>query len=153
MNLLEDRLALNSRLLAARNALRVVMPTMRPISAKIIDHAQGMGTPSAEMVRRRAQELAIIDGRAEFNETDWQAAKRELHGGQEPNANDGEMVMAAVVSERDMVVSDIGHRVENLPPEDADNLVEELFVEGMNEAVHEQMLAARRAEPSEEDEA
>jgi hypothetical protein len=120
--------------------------------AKIIDHSKGMGAPSPEMVRRRALELALIDGRHEFNDADWRAAKRELHGGQEPTTNNGEVVMEALVSEYDMVACDLGHHVENLAPEDAENLVEELFVEGMNEAVHEQMLAARKAEPTEEDE-
>ena len=142
----------NSSLLAFRMVLPVDMSLMRPISAKIIEHSHGMGAPSADMVRRRAQELATINGRAEFNEEDWRAAKRELHGGHDDNAHKGDIEMAALVSERDMIASDVGHRVENLAPEDAENVVEELFTEGMDEAVHEQMLAARRAEPSEEEE-
>lgn len=128
------------------------MSTMRSPLAKIIEHSHGMGAPSSENVRRRAQELAIIAGRAEFSEEDWRAAKRELHGGHENNAHNGNVEMVAMVSEHDMVSSDAGHRVENVALDDAENLAEELFVEGMDEAVHEQMLAARRAEPKEDEE-
>ena len=128
------------------------MSTMRSPLAKIIEHSHGLGAPSSETVRRRARELATIDGRVEFNEEDWRAAKRELHGGHESNAHNGNLEMAAMVSEHDMISSDVGHRVENVALDDAENLVEELFVEGMDEAVHEQMLAARRAEPKEDEE-
>ena len=76
----------------------------------------------------------------------------ELHGGHENNAHNGNLEMGAMVSEHDMVSSDVGHRVENVALDDAENLGEELFAEGMDEAVHEQMLAARRAEPKEDEE-
>ena len=63
-----------------------------------------------------------------------------------------EVEMAAMVSEHDMVRADLGHHVENVGLEDADNVVEELIAEGMDEAVHEQMLAARREQEIEEGE-
>ncbi len=122
---------------------------MKPTLAKIIEHSHGLGTPSSESVRRRAQELAFIAGRVEFNEEDWRAAKRELHGGHDTNGHNGDMEMVTLVSERDMVCTDVGHRVENVALDDAENLIEELFAEGMDEAVHEQMLAARRADAAE----
>ena len=52
--------------------------------------------------------------------------------------------MAAVVSEHDMVRGSLGRHVENVGLEDQVSVVEELIAEGMDEAVHEQMLAARR---------
>jgi len=116
---------------------------MRPTPAKIIQHSEGMGAPCAETVRRRARELAMIDGRAEFNEEDWAQAKRELHGGHEPNDTNGEMNMTCMVSEHDMVAGSMGRHVENIGVDDQDNMVEELIAEGMDEAVHEQMLASR----------
>ncbi len=61
----------------------------RPTSAKIIQHAEGLGAPNAEHVRLRAQELAIINGHAEYNEEDWREAKRELHGGHAASADEG----------------------------------------------------------------
>ena len=120
------------------------MNTMRPTPAKIIQHSQGLGAPSADTVRQRARELATIDGREEFNEGDWVQAKRELHGGHESNDTDGEMEMASIVSGHDMVAGSLGHHVENMGLDDKNNMAEELIAEGMDEAVHEQMLAARQ---------
>lgn len=117
---------------------------MKPTPAKIIHHSQGLGAPDAETVRQRARELALIDGREQFTEEDWRAAKRELHGGHELNDTNGDLNMSAMVSEHDMVVGSMGHHVENVGLEDADNVLEELIAEGMDEAVHEQMLASRR---------
>ena len=127
------------------------MSTMKPASAKIIQHSAGLGAPTADTVRQRARELAQIDGREEFNDEDWRVAKREVHGGHETNDTNGEMNMAALVSEHDMVACSIGHHVENVGLEDQDNVVEELIAEGMDEAVHEQMLASRREDKAEED--
>ena len=117
---------------------------MRPASAKIIQHAQGLGTPNSETVRKRAREIAMINGRDEFNEEDWREAKRELHGGHELNDTNGDREMTAMVSEHDMVIGSMGHHSQNLIPEDSESVLEELIAEGMDEAVHEQMLASRR---------
>jgi hypothetical protein len=127
------------------------MSSMKPTPAKIILHSEGLGAPSAETVRQRAQELARINGREEFSDEDWREAKRELHGGHQPNDTNGDMDMASAVSEHDMVVCSMGHHVENVGLDDQENMVEELVAEGMDEAVHEQMLAARNEEPKEED--
>jgi hypothetical protein len=126
------------------------MSTMKPTPAKIIHHSEGLGAPCAETVRKRAQELARINGRTEYNEEDWRDAKRELHGGHEPNDTNGDMNMETVVSEHDMVVTSVGHHVENVGLDDQENMVEELIAEGMDEAVHEQMLAARSEDEEEE---
>jgi len=117
---------------------------MKPASAKIIQHSEGMGAPDPELVRKRAGELALIDGRERFTEADWREAKRELHGGHELSDTNGEMDMAAMISGHDMVASSLGHHVENVGLEDQDNVGEESIAEGMDEAVHEQMLASRR---------
>jgi hypothetical protein len=126
------------------------MNSHHPKSAKIMQHAEGLGAPTASQVRQRAFELALIAGRNEFNQEDWQQAKRELHGGHDQSSSNDEGEMAAMVSEHDMVRADFGHHVENVGPEDADNVVEELIAEGMDEAVHEQMLASRREDLEEE---
>ena len=111
-----------------------------------MQHAQGLGAPNADQVRQRALELAYLAGREEFSEQDWRQAKRELHGGHGHSVNEDEVEMVALVSGHDMVVTDLGHHVENMHMENGDNLAEELIAEGMDEAVHEQMLAARRDE-------
>lgn len=121
------------------------MSTMRPTSAKIIHHSEGLGAPDASTVRQRAEELALIAGRERFSEEDWREAKRELRGGHEGNDTNGEADMGTMISGHDMVASSVGRHVENARLDDADN-AEELIAEGMDEAVHEQMLAARHAE-------
>ena len=116
-----------------------------------MQHARGLGAPTPDQVRQRAQELARIAGRDDFTEKDWHEAKRELHGGHEHTNGEDETEMTSLVSEHDMVAADLGHHVENMGMEDGENLGEELFAEGMDEAVHEQMLAARNAEEPEPD--
>jgi hypothetical protein len=123
---------------------------MRPTPAKIIQHSEGLGVPDAGTVRKRAQELAMINGREQFSDEDWRQAKRELHGGHELNDTNGEMDIEALVSEHDMVASSVGHHVENVGLEDQDNVAEELIAEGMDEAVHEQMLASRREDAADD---
>ena len=127
------------------------MNSMRPTSAKIIQHDAGLGTPDSDTVRKRAQEIALINGRKEFSEEDWRTAKRELHGGHESNDTNGEMEMSALISEHDMVIGSIGHHSANMMPEDNENVSEELIAEGMDEAVHEQMLASRMEDEAEEE--
>ena len=124
---------------------------MKPTTAKIIHHSEGLGAPTADTVRRRARELAQINGHEQFNDEDWREAKRELHGGHEPNDTNGDKDMSAAVSEHDMIATSMGRHVENVGLEDQENVVEELIAEGMDEAVHEQMLAARREDAEDED--
>ncbi len=106
--------------------------------------------PCAATVRQRAQELAQIDGREEYNDGDWVDAKRELHGGHEPNDTNGEMDITVMISGHDMISSSMGHHVANVGLDDQENLAVELIAEGMDEAVHEQMLAARRERDAED---
>ena len=126
------------------------MSTSRPSSAKIIQHSEGLGAPSPDTVRQRAHELAIINGRSQFNDEDWREAKRELQGGHAESDEDGEMGMAAMISGHDMVAGSLGHHTENMHPEASDSVGEELIAEGMDEAVHEQMLLSRADEEREE---
>lgn len=125
---------------------------MRPTSAKIIQHSEGLGTPNSDTVRKRAAEIAMINGRDEYSEEDWREAKRELHGGHELSDTNGEFEMGSMVSEHDMVVGSMGRHSENMRLDDNENVLEELVAEGMDEAVHEQMLASRRAAAEEDDE-
>jgi hypothetical protein len=117
------------------------MNSNRPPYAKILVHSMGLGVPSPEMVRQRAVELARIDGREEYHEQDWQRAKQELHGGHPYSWDDEEDRMEQSISDRDMTATDSGHHVENLRGGE-DNVLEELVAEGMDEAVHDRMLAA-----------
>src|SRR5580698_676329 len=110
------------------------MKMQRVLPAKIVSHAEGMGVPTADLVRQRAREIAKIDGRSIYNDNDWRQAKIELHGNSVPaDADDDEMIES--FSERDMIPGSLGHHTENSALEDSGNIVEELVSEGMDEAV------------------
>lgn len=129
------------------------MDKMRPPMAKILVHSEGLGTLHAETVRRRARELALINGHAEYTDEDWHQARLELHGAHHPNGElSEEFGTGHQVSEADMVCVDTGHQTDRQALEDERNLVEELWMEGMEEAEHEQMLNAAR-EMAKDDEA
>jgi hypothetical protein len=119
------------------------MKAVRTPLAKILNHSSGLGAPSPDDVRQRAFEIARIDGRTDFTEADWQQARLELHGGHPAYYTDGDGDMITV-SERDMLIVDVGHHVQNLREDESENAVE-LVAEGMDEAMHEQMLYSARA--------
>ena len=120
------------------------MKKMRPNTAKILVHSEGLGTPHVGLVRQRAEELAIINGHARYTQEDWRQAKIELHGGHGPDGElTDEMAVTVFASERDMLAADVGHHADRLTMEDERNVVEELWQEGMEEAEHERMLASR----------
>jgi hypothetical protein len=122
----------------------------RRLQAKIVRHSEGLGVPTTDLVRQRAMEIAKINGRNAFTEQDWQQAKIELHGGNLPPTENGDEEMAESVSGRDMVAGSVGHHTENVALEDDINVGEELVNEGMDEAVHDQMLEASRNEEKED---
>ncbi len=126
------------------------MKISRTIRAKIVQHAEGMGLPHTDLVRKRAAEIAQIDGRKVAGEEDWRQAKIELHGGHSMQLDDGDDQMIGTATERE-IPGTLGHHAENIGMEDAENVAEELVAEGMDEAVHEQMLEASKMTPSEEE--
>lgn len=126
---------------------------MRTPLAKILVHSDGLGVVNPEMVRQRAAELALINGRTEYTDIDWQQAKLELHGGHAPDGTlSDEWAMNTIASEADMLAVDAGHHVGRVPMEDERNVVEELYAEGMEEAEHERMLVSRQLDGAEEEE-
>jgi len=126
------------------------MNMKRTLQAKIVQHSAGLGVPTSDIVRQRAMELAKIDGRSAFNEQDWQQARIELHGGHASAGDDGEEDME-FVSSHDMIAGTMGHHTENHGLDDAQNIVEELVSEGMEEAVHDQMLEASKLQDGAEE--
>jgi len=124
-------------------------------AALIIDSA-GVGTVTHKMVRERAVELAIIDGRSaqEASKSDWEQAKRELTG--ESDMDPKEALLESVPeSERwDPVAASTGHIV-TVPSVDGEddegrNVSERLVDEGMLEAEHDQMLQAAKKQRQED---
>ncbi len=116
------------------------MKMRRTHPAKIVLHADGLGVPSPETVRQRAWEISKINGHEHVTDEDWMQAKREVHGGIAASS-DGDDEMIESASERDMVATDCGHRVQKIF-DDTENAIEELVAEGLDEAAHDQMLQA-----------
>jgi hypothetical protein len=116
----------------------------------LTENSAGLGTVTREMVKKRAVELAAIDGRPahDMSDSDWQQAKRELTGGSD--ADPKELILeSAPESERwDPVPGSTGHKVPVAPSEDEDEEGrsdnEKLVEEGVAEAGLDQSLQATR---------
>lgn len=114
-------------------------------------HGDGFGAPSPDEVEKRAREIALIAERDpdEFTDADWDQAKLELLGGQTSNAPEETQENAEVVEEWNVVASSSGHRAPRTG-EDDDSLGEQLVADGIEEAVHDQMVEARKEELEQE---
>ncbi len=114
------------------------------------ENSAGIGTVTRKMVRERAIELAVINGRSaqETSKSDWEQAKRELTG--EPDMDPKEAVLeSAPESERwDPVPGSTGYKVPVAPSADEDDEGrsdnERLVDEGIAGAEHDQTRQATR---------
>jgi len=120
-------------------------------AGKISIHGDGFGAPSPDEVEKRAREIALIAERDpdEFTDADWEQARRELRGGQVATAPEETEENAEVVDEWNVVASSSGHRAPKVEQDD-DNLGEQLVTDGVEEAVHDQMVEARKEELEQE---
>jgi len=89
----------------------------------LTENSAGIGTVTRKMVRERAVELAVINGRSAQNvsKSDWEQAKLELTDEPDPDLN-GAVLESAPESERwDPVPGSTGHKVPVAASEDEDN--------------------------------
>lgn len=117
----------------------------------ISENSAGVGTVTPEMVRARAAELAIIDGKLSSAATKihFAQARRELTGVPDMDPKDT-ILESAPESERwDPVPGSTGHKVRVAPSEDEDEEGrsdnDRLVEGGMAEAEIEQGFQAARA--------
>jgi hypothetical protein len=118
----------------------------------LIINSTGIGTVTRKMVRERAAELALINGRdaKDASKTDWEQAKRELTGGSILDPEET-LLEQAPESERWDPLSGSNGQIVTVPSTDdgEDNegtsIGERLINEGVNEAEHNLMLQAARA--------
>src|ERR1700690_3569335 len=116
----------------------------------LTENSAGLGTVTRKMVRERAVELAVINGRSarEASKSDWEQAKRELTG--EPDTDPKSTALeSAPESERwDPVPGSTGHKVPVAPSEDEDKEGrsdnERLVEGGIAEAEIEQSFQATK---------
>ena len=122
----------------------------------LTENSVGIGTVTRGMVRERAVELAVINGRdaLDASKTDWEQAKRELTGEPDADPKDVELESAPESERWDPVYGSTGHKVPVISNDDEDDEgrsdSERLVEEGVQEAEHDQMIQAARAERHED---
>ena len=122
----------------------------------LTENSAPLGTVTRGMVRARAVELAVIDGRPgrEVSQSDWEQAKRELTG--KPDADPKETALeSAPESERwDPLPGSTGIKVAVAPGEDEDDEGrsdnQRLVEEGMEGAEQDQRRQGARDNPESE---
>jgi hypothetical protein len=103
------------------------------------------------MVRQRAAELAVIDGRAEqdVSRSECEEARRELTGEPETNPKEAALESAPVSERWDPVPGSTGHKVQVPPGDDEDDEGrsenERLVEEGVAGAELDHAVQAARA--------
>jgi hypothetical protein len=114
----------------------------------LTENSAGIGTVTRKMVRERAVELAIINGRSahDVSQSDLDQANLELTGIQATDPIE-EVLESAPETERwDPVPASTGHKVPVAPGEDEDDEGrsdnERLVDEGIAEAEHDQTRQA-----------
>ncbi len=113
---------------------------------KILLHGADTGEITTSMIERRAHELAIIKGRSTVSASDRRFACQELQARELPRTMSDDSASIALSLTRDPrePASVLGHQT--LIPDEGDDqdMVERLALEGVEEAQHDRMLAARR---------
>ena len=127
-----------------------------PKDAALIINSTGVGTVTDKMVRERAVELAVIDGRTaqEVSTSDWEQAKRELTNESDQDPKEA-LLESAPESERwDPLPGSTGRVVPVTSIDDADDegrsVAERLIDEGMLDAEHDQMVQAAKKQKEED---
>ena len=116
----------------------------------LTENSAGIGTVTRKMVRERARELAVINGRSarETSKSDLAQAKRELTGKEDIDPKTAALEAASESERWDPVPGSTGHKVPVAASEDEDDegrSDNELLVEqGIAEAEHDQMRQASK---------
>src|ERR1035441_4099133 len=89
----------------------------------LTENSAGMGTVDRKMVRERAVELAVINGRSaqDVSKTDWEQAKRELTGGSDLDPKEAVLESAPESERWDLAPGSTGHKVPVTASEDEDD--------------------------------
>ena len=124
----------------------------QPGFGKISVHGDGMGAPTPELNEKRAREIALIAERdpEDFTDGDWDQAQKELMGAESPHAPEDVEGADRLTEDWEVVAGDTGARAPRAGVDDDEMLGEQLVSGGLEEAAHDQMLAARKEELSEE---
>ena len=116
----------------------------------LTENSAGIGTVTRKMVRARAVELAVINGRSaqEMSKSDWEQAKLELTGDSDTNSNESVLESTPESERWDPLSGSTGHKVPAAPGEDEDGEGrsdnERLVDEGIAGAEHDHKRQAAR---------
>jgi hypothetical protein len=114
-----------------------------PIPDRLKAGAPGLGAPSEAEIEQRAIELATADGRDAFTDVDLARAAAELGGG-EPGvlAPEADEPVVEKLESWDEPVDQHGHQMERTGLDDEAMVSEQLMEDGLEEADHNQRVAA-----------
>lgn len=103
-----------------------------------------LGVPTYEMAEQRAREIARLNGRNpdQFTDADWEQARAELTGTQPRGPAATSREIADSLSERGAVPGESGRENPRVAPKDEALLDERLVRRGVEEAAHDQRVAA-----------
>jgi hypothetical protein len=116
----------------------------------LTENSAGIGTVTRKMVRERATELAVINGRSaqDVSKSDWEQAKRELTGKSDTDVKEATLESAPESERWDPLPGSTGYKMPVAASEDEDDEGrsdnERLVEEGIAEAAHDQMLQAAK---------
>ena len=114
----------------------------------LTENSTGIGTVTRAMVRERAVDLAVINGRPprDTSNSDWEQAKRELTGESDTDPKDAVLESAPETERWDPVAGSEGGKVSAAPGADEDDEGrsdnERLVEEGIAGAEQDLMLQA-----------
>lgn len=116
-------------------------------TGRVLRHGKPATEITDEAIVARARELAIIDGRSADDVSDeyLELSRAELRGEHLPDTTlEDEVVTRGLTRDPSEPVSNTGFQTpEQNEPEDQE-VMERLVLEGVEEAQHDQMLAARQ---------
>jgi hypothetical protein len=120
------------------------MKENRVEQGRFTDQGHGLGTVTREMVLKRAKELALISGREQILDSDFQQAKRELTR-EEDLPPEPDAIENLTEDERwEPVPESHGKEGPKVPAPDEQTFAEKLVEEGVEDAEHDQMKRAAR---------
>ncbi len=131
-------------------------PAKGRVYRSMATHSRGKGAQKVELrgegvsgfsdadIEKRARELALIEDRKDVTDTDREQARLEFRDRHLPDAvNEDADSMQSMSRDPSDPMTDRGRQVPEYGGEDEKAALEHLALEGVEEAQHEQMLAAR----------
>jgi hypothetical protein len=120
------------------------MKENRVEKGRFTEQGHGLGTVTREMVLKRARELALISGREQVLESDFEQAKRELTREEHLTPEPDRMENLPEDKRWDPVPESTGKEAPTVPAPDEQTFAEKLVEEGVEDAEHDQMTKAAR---------